>query len=362
MSNTKKRLCFHFILIVFLCALFFFIICATEAQDIEVSSLKTPDFQNPPFSSIVEFARKHDVALNRIEISNNNTLPEKGNSVSFLLTLYKSSSAQQWLAIIAQDILTPEETQLEPLPEETIYSSTGRVFKFKNTRAALNFNLIGPFTATGFKSDKKYIKQLSNPYRVLISQEKLDCDLDLYSETALAFTKRCEAAGVNPKDLFYRGRTKPIPESDLEKGKSYTKIVNSTYEEEQIGFNVYFALKSFYDAAMDIDEFKDILYEVIDKPSVWSIISKAGLRTYINYNPSDVHPFNADNLGMKFPAYDQPLTLLFNGKLALNAAIIMTKSHAPLKACAGIIGLYAEHPVEKEKRLLIQLISAFRKE
>jgi hypothetical protein len=331
---------------------------ATAENNIDLP-LKTPASLNSPFPSLVKFAAKHNIVLNSIEIGENESQPEKGNSVSFLITLKNNSSVQQWLAIITQDDLTPDEIHLAPLPDETIYTSTGRVFKFTNTRAALNFNLIGPFTATESKSDEKYIKQLSNPYRVLLSQEKLNCDMDLYAQTAMVLTKRCEEAGVNLKDLFYRGRTKPIPENDLEKGKPYARIVHPTNDEERIIFSVYFALNSFYSAAMAIDEFKDITYQVIDLP-IWSIITKFRLSNNINYSSDDVHTFNASSLGIVGNAYEQPLKLLLNGKMALKASIVMTKPHPPLKACAGIVVLYAEHPVDKDKSLLIQLISAYK--
>ncbi len=338
---------------------FFLCINTATAQNNIDLPLKTPASLNTPFPSLVKFAFKHEIILNSIEIGENESQPEKGNSVSFLITLKNNSSVQQWLAIITQDDLSPDETQMEPMPGETIYTSTGRVFKFTNTRAALNFNLIGPFTATESKSDERFIKQLSNPYRVLISHEKLNCDLSMYAETSLAFRKRCEAVGVKSKDLFYIGSSNPVSESNLEKGKPYTRIVHPTDGEERMIFSVYFALNSFYSAAMAIDEFKDIVYQVIDLP-IWSIITRFRLSSNINYS-YDVHTFNASSLGIVNNAYEQPLKLSFNGKMALKASIVMTKPRPPLKACAGIVVLYAEHPVDKDKNLLIQLISAYRK-
>ncbi len=338
--------------------LIFFFIGTAEAQNIDEVPLKIPDSIITPFPSLVEFANKHDIALNHIEIRDDDSKSEKGNCVNFLITLYRGSSMQQWFTIITQDIVTTEESQLKPLPDETVYTSTGRVFKFKNTKTALNLKLIGPFTASKSNSDKRYIKQLNNPYRVLISQEKLNCDLEIYAERSLVLAKRVEEAGAKERDFFYIGSSNPISENDIEKGKSFIKIVHPTDEEERIGFDFYFALRSFYDAAMAIDEFKEIVYKVINKPSIWSIITNPGISTNINYYFTDVHPFKAGGFGIEFPVYEQPLRLFFNGKIALRASIIMTKPRSPLKACAGIVGLYAEHPIDKDKRLLIQLISA----
>ena len=184
------------------------------------------------------------------------------------------------------------------------------VFTFKNTRTALYFTLLGPFTATKSKSEKRYIKQLSNPHRVLISQEKLNCDLAIYAERSLVLAKRCEAAGVKMRDLFYKASSKPISESELEKGTPFVKIIHPTDSRRNgLGFNIYFSLRSFYDAAMAIDEFKKILNNVLDKPlsKMINFILNPGLRANINYYFTDVHLFNADGFGVEFPAYEQPL-------------------------------------------------------
>ena len=338
--------------------LILFFISAAKAQNSIDSTLKTPDSITTPFPSLVEFANKHDIALNNIAIGGSDSQPEKGNSVTFLLTLHQDSSIQQWLSIISQDSLTPNETKMKPLRDKTLYSSTGRVFKYKNTRTALNVNIIGPFEVTKSESENIFKDQLDNPHRVFVSKEYLNCKLDRYAETAMAITRRCEAAGVKGGYLFHIGSSKPISKKNLEKGKSYIRYTNATYEEEQRVFNVSFALKSFYAAAMEIKEFREIVYKVMDKPSGWSAITHFGLRPFLRYASADVQPFDAKGLGIDFPAYELPLQLFLNDKLAFKSSIIMTESRPPLQACAGIVVTYIEHPVEKGKSLLIQLISA----
>ena len=57
-------------------------------------------------------------------------------------------------------------------------------------------------------------------------------------------------------------------------------------------------------------------------------------------------------------AYEQPLQLDLNGKAALLAKIIMTAAQPPLQNCAGIVEIYAEHPVEHENKFINRLIAA----
>ena len=332
--------------------IFLFVSTASAQSNID-SPLKTADF-TPPLPTLVMFANNHGIALHHIEIGNSNSQSGNGISVTFLLTSYRGPSMEQWLLMITPDSLTPDETRLEPLPDETWYTSTGRVFNIKNTRTAMNVNFIGPFTAAGSNTEKRFIRQLNNPNRVLISKEKLNCRLDRYAETGMEINRRLKSAGVNPSGL-YSASLKPKSENQLEKGKTYTRIVHPTDEEERIGLDFYFALRSFYDAAMTINDFKKTANKVMDMPLL-SIIFGNNFRLMIDTN-SEVHSFDAEGLGIKTPAYEQSLKLVINGNVSSRASIIMTEPRPPLNLCAGIVSLYAEHPEKKENRLSIQLIN-----
>ena len=76
------------------------------------------------------------------------------------------------------------------------------------------------------------------------------------------------------------------------------------------------------------------------------------------YDPRDVHPINTNYLGINLPTYEMPIQLNLNDKVSLKAKIIMVAPHPPLQVCAGIVEIDAEHPVNHENKLLIQLIAA----
>lgn len=122
-------------------------------------------------------------------------------------------------------------------------------------------------------------------------------------------------------------------------------------------FSVSFALNAFLSAALDIDEFSDVVDHVLNKPSVWGVISHLGVHRFLNYDVSSVSPVDASYLGISTQAYRMPLRLLLNNEVAMRAVITMTVATPPLQACAGIVEVYAEHPLDPGKRLLIQVIA-----
>ena len=311
-----------------------------------------------PFSSLKEFAEMHNIPISKIELSKEDSQPRKGDCITLLMTLFQKVPTQQWIAIINQDSLTDAEARLQPMPEEVIYTSTGRELHYKNTRTALDVRFIGPFTEHSSVATDKLTAQLTASHRTILSREQLSFGLDRYAQTAINFTERSMASGVKVNDLFYVGGPSRFTSDQLEQGKKFAAIVHPTEEEERIVFSVTFALNAFLSAALKIDDFNSLINHVLDRPSIWSIITKLGVNRFLNYNPGNVRPFDAEHMGISIPAYELPLRLVLNGSDALLAEIVMTAAQPPLQTCAGIIEISAENPVDHEERLLIQLVAS----
>jgi len=310
-----------------------------------------------PVASLVDFARDNGIALSGIALGEKDAQPRLGNRITMLVTLSQGSSKEQWLAIVTQDALTAEEMQAKPLPEEALYTSTGREMRFKNTRTALSVQFVGPFAEKGGAAAEKLNAQLRGPHRALVCNEQLNFGMDRYGRTAMSLAGRCNAAGVKMRELYHIGDSHPLSKDQLEKGKRFVNLIQPTEDEERTIFSVSFALNAFLSAALDIDEFSDLVDCVLNKPSVWGVLSHFGVRRFLNYDVSTVHSVDASYLGVNMPAYRMPLRLRLNDEVALAAVITMTAATPPLQTCAGIIEVYAEHPVDPGKRLLIQLIA-----
>jgi hypothetical protein len=311
-----------------------------------------------PFPSLTAFAKNEDVPLSGILPGEERDHPRAGDRITMLVTLSQESSTQQWIAIVNQDSLTNDEKALAPLPELVLYSSTGREMHFKNTRTALNVYFVGPFSVEGSVSAEKLRSQLHTPHRTLVSREQLNVGLDRYGRTALGMAERARNAGVNISDLYHIGTTSPLTEDQLNQGKKFIDLIHPTEEEERTVFSVSFALYAFLSSALKIPDFKEVVECVLEKPSLWSIVTKLGLHAFLKYDVSTVRTFDAGFLGVPKPAYAMPVQLFFNDELAVHATMVMTAARPPLQTCAGIVEVYAEHPTDPSKRLLIQLVAA----
>ena len=324
------------------------------------SLLQSPAIATTPFESLIRFARIHDIPVTRVDPVQQNAQPQKGDRITMLVTMLQGSSSQQWLTVVTQDTLTAKETHLKPLPETVLYTSTGRQMIFKNTRTALSVRFLGPFTRNGAPADADASSELPTPHRTLVSSEQLNFSLDRFGRAATALAERCDAAGVKMSELYHIASPNPLSNDQLENGKRFVNLIHPTEEEERTVVSVSLALNAFLSASLEIDEFSDVVDKVLEKPSLWGIVTSFGVRRFLRYDVSTVRPVDASYLGVSMPAYSMPLRVLINDNVALQAVITMTAARPPLQTCAGIIEVYAEHPVDRGKRLLIQLLAGRR--
>ncbi len=188
----------------------------------------------------------------------------------------------------------------------------------------------------------------------------MNVGMDRRARTAFAFQERCSLAGANPNSLYHIGSQSPTCTDQLEKGKKFASIVHSTDEEERVVFSVAFALNVLMRVALDIDDFSNVVDQIAERPSVWSVISRMGVHQSLRYSAGDVRARDPSRMGLTLPAYEQPVRLELNGRPALRATILLKEPVPPLQLCAGIVEVYAEHPADPGKRLLIQLVASRR--
>jgi hypothetical protein len=55
------------------------------------------------------------------------------------------------------------------------------------------------------------------------------------------------------------------------------------------------------------------------------------------------------------------MVLRLNQHPALNLTLVVTPPHPPLRTCAGVVGLLAEKPDDKDTYLTLRIISARRR-
>jgi len=104
----------------------------------------------------------------------------------------------------------------------------------------------------------------------------------------------------------------------------------------------------------------DYFWQVIEKPSVWSVLSSFGvtasLVTALEQSvPATSLPPGLPDLG---PTFVAPMRVEVNGSPALLADIVATQSARPYALCGGIVAATARHPSRPELQFDVQLLAA----
>ena len=120
------------------------------------------------------------------------------------------------------------------------------------------------------------------------------------------------------------------------------------------------AMLAFLNAIRDNEQLGQILWQVVQKPSVWSILVHLGVSTDITLSASEPwpHPLGPD--APDLPAYRVPMSIELNGTPALRCSIVVVRPWSPFAICAGITSVVAERPDDSGVRFRMRMVAARR--
>lgn len=104
-----------------------------------------------------------------------------------------------------------------------------------------------------------------------------------------------------------------------------------------------------------------VMYEVIDPPSLWSILTHLGvkLRTQVHFD--EARPAEPFALGeLEVPAWSLPHEVAVNDQPALRSILQVADPVSPLALCAGIVSFTSVHPTDPSRVLKVRLLAARR--
>lgn len=311
-----------------------------------------------PVPGLVSFAAVARIPLRGVDLGQPDALLEPGQNVTLLITLKKDETVQQWLIRLSPDALTESE-RARPLPPDTlIYTSTGRSLNYAFSHAALRLELIGPFSARPTAEGKTMPDPPTRRARTVVNGNFLAAGIADYCGAGLDITRRIERAGIT-KPVYTAGGNKPSLET-VEKGRRFADAIQLTEEEERAAFSVYFSLTTFFGAAMEIPAMRELLEEVVDRPSLWSVVRHTGVHPSFNFFWTAARAVEESRAGLPAAVYQLPVQTYLNGKLGLNATFAVIRPRGPLTTCAGIVAICAVHPAKPGRQLFLRVLSAQR--
>jgi len=119
-------------------------------------------------------------------------------------------------------------------------------------------------------------------------------------------------------------------------------------------------LMSLLNVVQEDDALAGYFWQVVEKPSLWSVITGFGVKTTFSMGFEKSVP--AANLPPDLPAADRafvvPMQIDVNGSPALFLELTATDAARPFSLCGGIVAGVARHPTKADYALELQLIAA----
>ncbi|HEU4418709.1 MAG TPA: formylglycine-generating enzyme family protein, partial [Planctomycetota bacterium] len=119
-------------------------------------------------------------------------------------------------------------------------------------------------------------------------------------------------------------------------------------------------LMSLLNVVQENDELAEYFWQVVEKPSIWSVITGFGVKTTFSMGFERSVP--AANLPPDLPGSDRafvvPMQIDVNGSPALFLELTATDAARPYSLCGGIVAGIARHPTKTDHALELQLIAA----
>jgi hypothetical protein len=298
----------------------------------------------------VAAANANHIPLEGIDPNGASGTVSPGDTITALVTLrQKGDRRTQWLFYL--EAMPPETRDETPKPGEPmiLYSCSGQKFEFASAPVPVHLRTIGPFVTPASRKKEVHAKDAD----FTLDKGFLGLGLE-QAAVAVERLKNAKAKG----SLWFRNT--PFTDAEIQKNlKALGSIRLSTEEERALGASCP-ALTSYINIVRHTEGLNDILMQLVDLPSVWSIMRHGGVNANLAIDQDHLAP--ADSAAWALPAaqpmYDMPLVLELNKQPALRITLTVTTPLPPLLACGGIVGLLAERPDDKETWLTVRVISA----
>ena len=307
----------------------------------------------PPCASLVAAAQAKGIPLQQIDPMMAGDRLDPGDSISALITLFEKTRRKQWLVYLEVVAPTAEESAQKPRPPMVLYSSFGGTQTCVSAPAFVVVRTLGPFAPT----DKE-----GKPGKVPEKSARFEMNkgfLGLGLHNAAAAFQAMERGSIRGNWWVSQ---KPLTEEQLAKGRELKARLQLTEDRERAMIGAIPAMLSYFDVVRNSPGLSDIFFEVVDLPSAWSLLRNAGIRSAGLRFDKGAGQTKASlwELPESAPVYQFPMVLELNDQRALNLRFVVTSPDPPLLACAGVVGMLAEHPGDKDKYLTLRIVSARR--
>ena len=302
----------------------------------------------PPCAELLAVAGANQIPIEQIDpLSDAGTL-KAGDSITALVVLDdKGKRRMQWLLYLK---VSGAKTGTNKSSRMVMHSSTGSRLEFVSTPAEVTLRTLGPFDAS---PRKRALKHHDKTAQFTLDEGFLALGLDR-AAVALMRLRQSKVKGS------FGFSSRPFPQGAITKTRKITHPVRLTADEERALAGAAPALMSYFNIVQRTEGLSEILFELIDLPSMWSLLRKGGVNTNFRFANENLGPADDSAWNLGLPVYNVPLVLELNKHHALDITFVATAPRSPLLPCAGVVALLAEKPGQKETYLSLRILSARR--
>jgi hypothetical protein len=265
-----------------------------------------------------------------------------GDSFTAVVTLEKKRQRTQWLLHL--EASAPNGKRTNPPARMKMHSSAGNEWKFTSAPVPVRLRTLGPYDASDTK--RKPPKATDKTTSFIVDKGFLGLGLDRAAAAVLRLTES-KVKG----NLSFGG--KPFDKRQIVETRKLTDAVKLTPEEERALAGAIPALFSYFNIVQQTEGLSDILFELLDLPSMWSLLRRGGVTPGFRFLKEVEKHGTPDN-----PVYQMPLMMELNGEPSLRITLTVTDPKPPLLTCGGVLGIVASKPGSKDSVLTLNIVSA----
>jgi len=185
------------------------------------------------------------------------------------------------------------------------------------------------------------------PQSTDVTARVLDADGKLLTDTKVALPAGYLARGLLPAiDGAFAAQDAKMPASRF-----------AEFLRTDLG--AYYTISALLDVVRKNEALDDYFWQVVDEPSVWSVIANLGVSIHVDLS---FDKSVAANLPVPLPpverAFAVPMRIDVNDAATLFVDLLATNSSRPYAICGGIVAAAAQHPTRPGTTFRLQLLAA----
>ena len=301
-------------------------------------------------------ATRQGYVLHGIQNGTADAKPQAGDTVTALVELgsfFGKRPRSQWIIRLQLAAKTPAESPAGQPSDVVLYTNTGEKFTFHSELSGMKLETLGPI-----KADAKPDQPLPVKHREIFAATDF-LSLNLYRTTLVV--RRLNDSNHNP-GLSLAASPRPFPADEVNMQRPRAETLNLTSDDLRSFSGSAPALSQFLRIVRLTPDLQDILFQVLDKPSLIDVF-RHGADSSLNFNFRLGHgAMGGQEIFWPDAKHGDFGGLMFDlevfKKPVLRVMLFVTNPRPPLMVSAGIVGIVAFSPSKPDRFVAVRVLSA----